>query len=191
MAPRKPWFELRKSTIQGKGAFALRDIPEGQKLIEYTGERITADEASRRYDDSRVKRHHTFLFELGDQRCIDAKRVGSDARFINHSCEPNCEALQEGYRIFIYAKDAIPEGTELTYDYQYVIDGPLDAETRALYACRCGAPRCRGTIAVARPRRKTSRKKPTAERGAPGKKGVNRSAAPPASKQRSKPATKH
>jgi SET domain-containing protein len=160
MPARKPWFELRRSKIQGTGAFALRAIPAGRKLIEYTGERITADEASARYDDDRVRRHHTFLFELDDERCIDARDGGSDARFINHSCEPNCEALIDGQRIFIHSLVDIAEGAELTYDYRYVIDGPLDAATRKLYSCKCGAPKCRGTIAVAR------KKKPAKKRAA-------------------------
>jgi len=170
MPARRPWFELRRSAIQGTGAFALRPIPDGQRIIEYTGERITADEASARYDDDRVKRHHTFLFELDEDRCIDARDGGSDARYINHSCEPNCEALIEGDRIFIFAQQAIAEGEELTYDYRYIIDGPLDAATRKLYACRCGAAKCRGTIAVARKKRtkksasKKSSKKPSKRR---------------------------
>ena len=157
MAAKKPWFALRRSAIQGKGAFALREIPAGTKLIEYAGERITAEEASARYDDSRARRHHTFLFELDANRCIDARHTGNDARYINHSCEPNCEAVIEDDRISIYALVAIPAGAELTYDYRYVIDGPLDAATRKLYACRCGAPQCRGTIAVGEPPRKRKR----------------------------------
>jgi SET domain-containing protein len=150
MSARTRWFEIRKSAIQGRGAFAVRDIPKGERLVEYTGELISAEEASVRYDDARARRHHTFLFEIDEERCIDARRVGSDARFINHSCEPNCEALLEDDRIFIYALADIRQGEELTYDYQYVVDGPLDAATRALYACRCGAPTCRGTIAASR-----------------------------------------
>jgi hypothetical protein len=164
MAGKRPWFELRRSSIQGKGAFALRDIPAGRKLIEYTGERITDDEASRRYDDSRVRRHHTFLFELGDGTCIDACSMGSDARFINHSCAPNCEALQDGNRVFIHSLKAIAEGDELVYDYRYVVDGPLDAETKKLYACRCGAKECRGTIAVLQRKRSAGNRKKSAKR---------------------------
>src|ERR1700722_4196764 len=110
MPSKRPWFELRRSRIQGTGAFALRDIPSAKKLIEYTGERISSEEASERYDDARAKRHHTFLFELDDDRCIDAQKVGSDARYINHSCEPNCEALLEDDRIFIYSLAHIPAG---------------------------------------------------------------------------------
>ena len=159
MGRTRPWFELRRSSIQGTGAFAVRDIPKDRRLIEYTGERITSQEASARYDDTRERRHHTFLFELGEDACIDARDTGSDARFINHSCEPNCEAIQEGDRIFIYAREDIPLGTELTYDYQYVIDGPLDAATKKLYACKCGAPGCRGTIAVARPPKSSPKKR--------------------------------
>ncbi len=150
MLPERPWFVLRRSPVQGRGAFAARDIPAGQRLIEYTGERISSDEASRRYDDSRATRHHTFLFELDEETCIDARHEGNDARFINHSCEPNCEALNEEGRIFIYSLVDIPAGVELSYDYQYVIEGALDPATRKLYACRCGARRCRGTIAVAK-----------------------------------------
>jgi SET domain-containing protein len=157
MAAKKRWFDLRPSRIQGVGAFAACDIPPGRRLIEYTGERISAEEASLRYDDSPTRRHHTFLFEIDEQTCIDAREVGSDARYINHSCEPNCEAFIEGDRIFIYSRVRIPTGVELTYDYRYVIEGPLDEAARRLYRCRCGSARCRGTIAVARPRRTRSR----------------------------------
>ena len=160
MPAKSPWFELRRSPIQGRGAFALRDIPSGQRIIEYTGERITSDEASRRYDDSRAKRHHTFLFELDDDTCIDARHDGNDARYINHSCAPNCEALNEAGRIHIYALVDIRAGAELSYDYRYILDGPLDASTRELYACRCGAAKCRGTIAVAKPKPRRRPKAP-------------------------------
>ena len=173
MAGKRPWFELRRSSIQGTGAFALRDIPAGRKLIEYTGERITDEEAGLRYDDSRAKRHHTFLFELGDGTCIDARSIGSDARFINHSCAPNCEALQDGSRVFIHSKKAIAEGDELLYDYRYVVDGPLDAETKQLYACRCGAKTCRGTIAATQRKRTPAKKK--SKPSAKSKKAVKKS----------------
>jgi SET domain-containing protein len=165
MPRKRPWFELRRSRIQGTGAFALRDIPAGRRIVEYTGERISEEEAARRYDDTRVKRHHTFLFDLDDDHCIDARHEGSDARFINHSCEPNCEALNEDGRIFIYSLVDIPEGAELSYDYQYVIDGPLDAATRKLYACRCGAAKCRGTIAVAKATKPKRKPRPAKHEG--------------------------
>jgi SET domain-containing protein len=138
-----PLYEIRKSKIQGKGAFALRAIPAGKRITEYTGEIITAEESERRYDDAQMKRH-------------DAGPRGSgDAKFINHSCDPNCEAVMEGNRIFIDAKKDIEAGTELVYDYKYNVQGPIDDETRAMYVCHCGARRCRGTIlAPKRPAKK-------------------------------------
>lgn len=137
-----PWFVVERSAIQGRGAFARQRIPKGTRIIEYLGERITHAEASRRYDDASMRRHHTFLFTVSSRTCIDAARTGNDARFINHSCAPNCEAVQVGTRIFIHARRAIRPGEELSYDYAYEVE---DADVD-LYVCRCGAPRCRGTI---------------------------------------------
>ncbi|MGQ0539189.1 MAG: SET domain-containing protein, partial [Gemmatimonadaceae bacterium] len=84
---------------------------------------------------------------------IDAAVAGNDARFINHSCEPNCEAVDENGRIFIEALRAIRRGEELSYDYAYERDRETTDEDEALYACRCGARRCRGTILTAPPAR--------------------------------------
>jgi SET domain-containing protein len=148
---RVPPFEIRRSKIQGKGAFATRVIRKGLRIIEYTGERITHREADVRYDDLAMRHHHTMLFSLDDVWCIDAAREGNDARFINHSCEPNCEAIQEGDRVFIFATQRIEEGQELTYDYRYEFDRRMPlAEARRIYPCRCGAAACRGTIVVMR-----------------------------------------
>jgi SET domain-containing protein len=145
-------FEVRRSKIQGKGAFATRLIRKGARIIEYTGERITHQEADVRYDDLSMRHHHTMLFSLDDVWCIDAAQEGgNDARFINHSCEPNCEAIQEGDRVFIFATQRIEEGEELTYDYRYEFDRHMPlAEARRVYPCRCGAATCRGTIVVMR-----------------------------------------
>ncbi|KFE71918.1 SET domain-containing protein [Hyalangium minutum] len=139
-------FELRESPIQGRGAFATRRIRKGARIIEYTGERITQDEADKRYDDEAMGRHHTFLFTLDDDTVIDAAVDGNEARFINHSCDPNCQALIEGDKIFIYALKDISPGTELVYDYAYERAEGMDEESEALYVCRCGAKDCRGTI---------------------------------------------
>ena len=148
MAKREPnpYFEVRKSPIQGKGVFAVRRIRKGTRVAEYEGEHISSREAMRRYDDLSMKRHHTFLFDLDGKTCIDGAVGGNDSRFINHSCEPNCEAVQEGRRIFVVALQTIEPDEELTYDYRYVVEGPIDATLRRLYACRCGTPSCRGTI---------------------------------------------
>jgi hypothetical protein len=139
-------FELRQSPIQGKGAFATRRIRKGTRIIEYTGERISQDEADKRYDDEAMGRHHTFLFTLDEKTVIDAAVDGNEARFINHSCDPNCQALIEDDKIFIYALKDISPGQELCYDYAYERAEGMDEESEQLYVCRCGAKNCRGTI---------------------------------------------
>src|SRR3954467_41059 len=89
--PVNDWMELRRSPIHGLGAFALKDIPKGTRIIEYTGEKISNAEADRRYDDDAMKSHHTFLFILNSRQCVDAAYGGNESRFINHSCDPNAE----------------------------------------------------------------------------------------------------
>jgi SET domain-containing protein len=140
------YFELRGSSIQGRGGFATRPIRRGTRIIEYTGERISHDESDRRYDDTGMGRHHTFLFSIDKSTVIDAAVDGNEARFINHSCAPNCEAIDERKRIYIEAIRDIAPGEELTYDYAYERDGTEDEEWERLYLCKCGAPTCRGTI---------------------------------------------
>jgi hypothetical protein len=139
-------FELRQSPIQGQGAFATRRIRKGTRIIEYAGERITQDVADERYDDESMKRHHTFLFTLDEDTVVDAAVNGNEARFINHSCDPNCQAFIEGDKIFIYSLRTIEPGEELCYDYAYERMEGMDEESEKLYVCRCGAKNCRGTI---------------------------------------------
>jgi SET domain-containing protein len=146
--PVNEWFELRRSPIQGIGAFAITDIPKGTRLIEYSGERISNAEADRRYDDEAMRRHHTFLFILSNRTVIDAAYGGNESRFINHSCDPNAETMIERGRIWIESIKPIPAGTEITYDYQYDDDPKYTAKDYEFYACRCGAPKCRGTIVM-------------------------------------------
>src|SRR3954449_12396970 len=163
---REPLYVVRTSRIHGRGVFAARRIRKGTRIVEYTGERIDNDEADRRYDDSRMKRHHTFLFTLDRNTCIDGaiSAGGGDASFINHSCDPNCEAIITGKKIFIHAKRGIQPGEELAYDYQYERTGKNDAELEKFYLCRCGAENCRGSIMKpvnprARKAKRSSRKK--------------------------------
>ena len=144
-APPQP-FVVKGSSIQGSGGYAIRDIKAGERVIEYVGERISAAECDRRYDDAKMSRHHTFLFTVTSRIIIDAAVNGNDARFINHSCDPNCEAIDEGGRIFIYAMKPIANGEELLYDYGYARDTTTTEEDEQLYVCRCGSPKCRGTI---------------------------------------------
>ena len=145
---REPLYVVRNSEIHGRGVFALRRIRKGTRILEYTGERISNKEADRRYDDDKMKRHHTFLFTLDSKTCIDGsiKTGGGDASFINHSCEPNCEAVITDRKIFIHALHTIEPGTELAYDYKYERTGRNDAKLEKFYVCKCGAPSCRGSI---------------------------------------------
>jgi hypothetical protein len=141
-------FVVKRSGIQGKGGFALRDIRKGERLIEYVGERISWKDADARYDDEGMGRHHTFLFSVTRRTVIDAAFGGNDSRFINHSCDPNCEAVDEKNRIFIEAIKPIGKGVELTYDYSYEREKNTTEEDEKLYVCRCGTAKCRGTILV-------------------------------------------
>jgi SET domain-containing protein len=139
-------FEARRSKIQGHGVFATRKIPEGTVLVEYTGEVISEDEADERYPMEDEERHHTFLFRLDSGDVIDAGPRGSIAKYINHSCDPNCEAFEEDGRIFIESIRDIRKGEELVYDYNFVLDEPHNAANKKIYPCNCGAKKCRGTI---------------------------------------------
>ena len=158
-------FEIRKSRIQGRGAFATRRIRPGQRIIEYTGEPISPDEGDRRYEEDAMGRHHTFLFTLDDDTVVDGKVGGNESRFINHSCDPNCEAIIEGKHIWIYAKKNIQPGAELTYDYQYERRPDHTKEDEEFYKCQCGTAKCRGTI-LAPPKRKRAKKKATKKKTA-------------------------
>jgi len=149
-------FKIRRSGISGRGAFATRPIARGEQLIEYVGERITHAVADARYDDATMASHHTFLFAVSRQTVIDASVGGNEARYINHSCDPNCDAVIERGRVFIRARRPIAVGEELAYDYAYARDGSETVEDVARYACRCGATKCRGTILA--PRRPAHRK---------------------------------
>lgn len=157
---REPLYVVRNSLIHGRGVFAARRIRKGTRIVEYEGERVSNDEADRRYDETGMRRHHTFLFTLDRKTVIDGAitRGGGDASYINHSCEPNCEAVITDKRIFIHALHTIEPGTELAYDYQYERTGENDDELEKFYVCECGAPGCRGTImkpARKRPPRKS------------------------------------
>jgi SET domain-containing protein len=145
-----PYLELRTSDIQGTGAFAIRNIKKGTRIIEYLGQRISWRTADKRYDDDKMGRHHTFLFTVDDKIVIDGAVHGNAARFLNHSCDGNCEAVTDRKRIFIEARKNIKAGEELLYDYQYERTDEHTAEDEKLYACRCGSPKCRGSILSAK-----------------------------------------
>ena len=142
---RRP-FAVRNSKIHGRGVFATERIPKGPRLIEYTGEIITWRIADKRYADDGERGYHTFLFDIDGKKVIDAAVGGNAARWINHSCAPNCEAVGEGDKIFIEAIRNIKAGEELGYDYGFVFEERHTPELKARYKCLCGAKTCRGTM---------------------------------------------
>jgi SET domain-containing protein len=150
-------YVVRTSRIHGRGVFAARNIRKGACIIEYRGQRISWDEALKRPDTDPDNPFHTFFFSLDDGRVIDAGVRGNAARWINHSCAPNCETEEDDDgRVHIYARRAIEAGEELTYDYKLSVDGRLSKRELAYFACRCGNRRCRGTMLD----KKKAKKKP-------------------------------
>jgi len=143
-------FEVRPSSVHGFGGFAVRRIPRGTRIAEYVGERLTEAEVDARYSDDRPDPGHTFLFHLGGDAYIDASHQGNESRFINHSCDPNCESDVVDGRVYIIALRDIEPGEELTYDYALEIEEDSTPEEDAAYACRCGSPQCRGTMLESR-----------------------------------------
>jgi SET domain-containing protein len=149
-----PPYTVKSSKVHGNGVFARRKIAEGTCIIEYQGERISWKEALRREQLKEGDSTHTFLFSLDDGRVIDGGSQGNDARWINHACEPNCEAREEDGRVYIYALRDIQRGEELNYNYALVLDERHTPAVKRAYACLCGAPTCRKTMLA--PKRKKS-----------------------------------
>jgi uncharacterized protein len=141
----RPPFAARRSRIHGTGVFATRRIRAGRTLVAYLGQILTAAEVDARYADE-ADDPHTFLFHLGGDRYVDAAVGGNDARFINHSCDPNCEAELSDGVVWIRALRNIQPGVELTYDYALEIEKRPSRSRRLRYTCRCGAARCRGSM---------------------------------------------
>jgi len=150
-------FEVRRSTIHGNGVFASRHIDAGECIVEYLGERITSDESAIRAERGGGPVNHTFFFSLADGQVIDGGSDGNDARFINHACEPNCEAYEEDGRVFIYALQDIDAGEELNYNYALIYEERHTAAVKKMFECRCGAPSCTGTMLA--PKKRKPRKR--------------------------------
>ncbi|GGI19006.1 MAG: SET domain-containing protein-lysine N-methyltransferase [Oxalicibacterium faecigallinarum] len=146
VAPEKPYITVRNSPIHGRGVFASRKIPADTFIVEYEGERISEKEASRRHGTDPDNPFHTFFFSLESGKLIDGGVDGSDARWINHACEPNCEAREEKGHVYIYSLRDIKKGEELNYDYGLVLDERYTKKVKKNYECRCGAPGCRHTM---------------------------------------------
>lgn len=139
-------IQVRRSGVHGRGVYAVAPIEAGDTLIEYTGERIDWDEALRRHPHDPKQPNHTFYFHLDTGQVIDALHGGNSSRWINHSCEPNCEAEEVEGRVFIKALRDLQPGEELFYDYGLVIDERYTAKLKKEFACYCGSPFCRGTM---------------------------------------------
>ena len=137
---------VRRSGVHGKGVFAAQPLRAGERLLEYKGQRISWKEAVRRHPHNPDEPNHTFYFALEDGRVIDGNVDGNSARWINHSCAPNCEAEEIDGRVFIQALRDISADEELFYDYGLVIDERQTKKLKKEYACRCGARKCRGTM---------------------------------------------
>ncbi len=138
--------EVRQSGVHGKGVYAIKPIGAGQRVIEYRGEIIPWEEALDRHPHDPEQPNHTFYFHLSDGHVIDGKHQGNSAKWINHSCEPNLEAEQQGDRVFLNALRDIEPEEELFFDYGLVIDARLTEKTKQEYACWCKTPSCRGTM---------------------------------------------
>ena len=98
------------------------------------------------WERSRGPPHHTFLFAIDDDVVIDAAVGGNAARWINHSCDPNCDAVIEDGRIWIETIRDVEPGEELAYDYAYVLPERHTPAAKRRFPCHCGAAGCRGTI---------------------------------------------
>jgi SET domain-containing protein len=140
------YLSLRRSGIHGRGVFARVPIPAGVRLIEYRGKRITNAEADALYPEDLSRPYHTFLFAIDGDVVIDAGRGGNMARWINHSCDPNCDAVIDDGRVWIESVRDIAPGEELTYDYNFILDERHTPALKKRYPCACGTKSCRGTM---------------------------------------------
>ena len=139
-------IEVRHSPIHGYGVFAARRIRKGTTVVEYLGDRVSHAQADARYEDKDPNDNHTFLFTVDAKTVIDGGVNGNEARYINHGCDPNCESATRNKRIFIDAIRTIQPGEELAYDYQIQRDSDDAPNVDEIFACRCGAKNCRGSM---------------------------------------------
>jgi hypothetical protein len=174
----KPLYRVRRSLIHGTGVFATRRIARGKRILEYTGERVSHAEADRRYAHKAHDDNHTFLFTLSSRVVIDGGSDGNEARWINHSCDPNCESVIDGGRVYIEALRTLQPGEELSYDYMIERDAGDPPDIDTIFACRCKAAHCRGTMLLP-PRQKKPRRR-AKERAAGGKPRAKDAAKSPA-----------
>ena len=138
-------YVVKPSKIHGMGVFAAMPISKGERIIEYLGEKIDKEESNRRglkYEEDSKKSGAgaVYIFELDDNFDIDGNFDYNDAKYINHACRTNSEAVCEDGSIWIYATKDIQEGEEILYNYGYALEHFLD------HPCKCGFPECVGYI---------------------------------------------
>lgn len=180
----------RRSRIHGTGVFANAPIARGERIIEYKGRRRTHDDVDAG-DEGAAESGHTFLFTLNDDYVIDGNSEGGVARWINHSCSPNCEAVlieHEGDdrrrdRVFIEAKRAMKAGDELTYDYGITLGEPHTPQMKKIWACLCGSRNCIGTMLKPKRAKKAAAKKAGAKKAGAKKTGAQSLSAKKATKK--------
>ena len=151
----------RLSTIHGNGVFADELIRKGERIVRYKGKVRSHAQVDAAYGDI-DDNGHTFLFTLNDDYVIDANVDGNVARWINHSCSPNCEAVVEENengkprkdKVFIEAIRTIQPGEELTYNYGIVLSEPHTAKMKKIWGCKCGSKKCTGTMLQPKPKPK-------------------------------------
>ena len=163
---------MRRSDVHGNGVFAVDNLAEGETLIEYKGEVINWKEALRRHPHDPAQPNHTFYFHIDDGRVIDGNVNGNAARWINHSCEPNCEADEVDGRVYIKALRNIAAGEELNYDYGLIIDEPYTPKLLSEFPCWCGSENCRGTLLTPKDEEEEKKKKKKAKKKAEKKKAA-------------------
>jgi SET domain-containing protein len=170
------FYEVRRSGVHGYGGFAKQDLKKGTRVTEYLGDRISHKEADQRYEDHDENDNHTFLFIVDKRTVIDAGVGGNNARFINHQCDPNCESTIEKGRVWIETVRAMKKGEELGYDYQIGREKDDPENVDVIYACRCGSPKCRGTMLWPAKREDLDKKKRKKKKKVATKAGKKRSA---------------
>ncbi len=169
-------YERRTSSIHGNGVFATKKIKKGEAIIEYKGKLITHAEADALHHGD-IDTGHTFLFTLNEHWIINANKKGNAARWINHSCTPNAIAFVHEHKsgdprkdkVIIEALRKIEAGEEITYDYGFEFDVPYTKELLSIWGCRCGSPKCTGTML--KPQKDKKKKKS-------GKKGKDKKGKP-------------
>jgi len=138
---------VKTSQVHGKGVFAKNTIPKGTRIFEYAGERV--QKVNLAADLANGLTSLVYVMNLNETYAVDGERGGNDSRFINHSCDPNCEVLYFSGTPYIYAIQAIPEGDELNFDYKYGSEADMEftfEQKREWFPCNCGATNCRGTL---------------------------------------------